>query len=159
MDFQRPSNIPSYADLCLKALAAAGLGEKVSLGGAFGLLHYLDYRPTYDVDAWWVPTTTAQERQRVIDAIAEALASVGEVHSRAWGDLVSIELLEGKRKTFSFQIAQRSAQLRPSAPLNWANSLLDSFDDLIASKMVALVERGVARRATFAMSMLSVTRG
>ena len=61
MDFQRPSNIPGYADLCLKALAAAGLGEKVSLGGAFGLLHYLDYRPTYDVAAWWVPTATAQE--------------------------------------------------------------------------------------------------
>ena len=145
MDFQRPSNIPGYADLCLKALAAAGLGEKVSLGGAFGLLHYLDYRPTYDVDAWWVPTATAQERQRVIGAIAEALASVGEVHTRAWGDVVSIELLEGKRKTFSFQIAQRSAQLRPSAPLTWANSLLDSFDDLIASKMVALVERGTPR--------------
>ena len=81
----------------------------------------------------------------MIGAISEALASVGEVHARAWGEVVSIELLEGKRKTFSFQIAQRSAQLRPSAPLNWANSLLDSFDDLIASKMVALVERGAPR--------------
>jgi hypothetical protein len=145
MDFQRPSNIPEHADLCLEAISEAGLSDRISLGGAFGLLHYLDYRPTYDVDACRAPTATAQERQRVIAAIAGALASVGEVRTRAWGDVVSIELLEGKRKAFSFQIAQRSAQLRPSAPLPWAKSLLDSFDDLIASKMVALVERGAPR--------------
>jgi len=145
MDFQRPSNIPDHADLCLKALSDAGLGEKISLGGAFGLLHYLDYRPTYDVDAWWAPTATVQERQRVIDTIAGALRPLGEVHTRAWGDVVSIELLEDKRKTLSFQIAQRAAQLQPSAPLPWANSLLDSLDDLVASKMVALVERGAPR--------------
>ena len=145
MDFQRPNNIPSHADRCLQAIADAGLGEKISLGGAFGLLHYLDYRSTYDVDAWWVPAATAQERQQVIGAIAGALAPLGEVRTRAWGDVVSIELLEGRRKVFSFQIAQRAAQLQPSAPLPWANSLLDSLDDLIASKMVALVERGAPR--------------
>ncbi len=61
------------------------------------------------------------------------------------GDVVSVELLEGKRKVFSFQIAHRSAQLQPSVPLPWANSLLDSFDDLVARKMVALIERGAPR--------------
>lgn len=54
-------------------------------------------------------------------------------------------MVEDKNKVFSFQIAHRSAQLQPSTPLPWANSLLDSFDDLIASKMVALVERGAPR--------------
>ena len=145
MDIQRPNNVPDHADLCLKAISEANLGDRISLGGAFGLLHYLDYRATYDVDAWWVTAATSQERQQVIDAVKKALAPLGEVRTRAWGDVVSIELVEGKRKTFSFQIAQRSAQLQPSEPLPWANSLLDSLDDLIASKMVALIERGAPR--------------
>jgi hypothetical protein len=29
---------------------------------ALGLLHYLDYRPTHDVDAWWVPEATSDGR-------------------------------------------------------------------------------------------------
>jgi len=145
MEFQRPSNVPEYADLCLKAISDAGLGDRISLGGAFGLLHYIDYRATYDVDAWWVPAATSLERQQVIEAVTNALGSLGAVRTRAWGDVVSIELVEGKRKVFSFQIAERSAQLQPSAPLPWADSWLDSLDDLIASKMVALVERGAPR--------------
>lgn len=145
MEFQRPINVPDHADLCLRAISDAGLGEKISLGGAFGLLHYLDYRATYDVDAWWVQAATSRERQQVIEAVKNALAPLGEVRTRAWGDVVSIELLDGKHKVFSFQIAERSAQLLPSEPLPWANSLLDSLDDLIASKMVALVERGAPR--------------
>ncbi|MBE2232593.1 MAG: nucleotidyl transferase AbiEii/AbiGii toxin family protein [Anaerolinea sp.] len=145
MDFQRPSNVPDHAELCLKAISDANLGDKISLGGAFGLLHYLDYRATYDVDAWWASSATSQERQMVIDAVIAALTPLGKVRTREWGDVVSIELGEGKRKVFSFQIAQRSAQLQPSTPLLWVDSLLDSLDDLIASKMVALVERGAPR--------------
>jgi hypothetical protein len=47
----RPSRISDYAALCLHTLVNNGLNDKISLGGAFGLLHYLDYRPTHDVDA------------------------------------------------------------------------------------------------------------
>ena len=36
-------------------------------------------------------------------------------------------------------------QLEPSNPLPWAEMGLDSFADLVASKMVALVERGAPR--------------
>jgi len=35
---QRPKHIPEYAEVCLQALATGELGEKISLGGAFGLL-------------------------------------------------------------------------------------------------------------------------
>jgi hypothetical protein len=58
---------------------------------------------------------------------------------------VSIELQQNQQIVFSFQIAQRSAQLQPSISADWAAILLDSFVDLIASKMVALVERGAPR--------------
>lgn len=37
---RRPTHLPAYAELCLTALAAQQLGDKLSLGGAFALLHY-----------------------------------------------------------------------------------------------------------------------
>ena len=137
--------MPDYTEPCLQALASQSLGKKISLGGAFGLLHYLDYRPTHDVDAWWVPSATSEDRERVIEVIEATLRPFGPVRRREWGDVVSIELLDEGKVTFSFQIAQRSAQLGPAALAPWTHVLLDSFPDLLASKMVALVERGAPR--------------
>ena len=64
---------------------------------------------------------------------------------RSWGDVTSIELASGSRTVFSFQIAQRSAQLEPSISAGWTDVQLDSLADLVASKMVALIERGAPR--------------
>lgn len=141
----RPTHLSDYAEACLQALAAEGLGNRISLGGALGLLHYLDYRPTHDADAWWDASATSEDRRRVIHVIETTLESFGPVRTRAWGDVVSVELLQERRAVFSFQIARRSAQLEPSAPIPWTDVLLDSFPDLVASKMVALVERGAPR--------------
>ncbi|MBL7199140.1 MAG: nucleotidyl transferase AbiEii/AbiGii toxin family protein [Anaerolineae bacterium] len=145
MQPSRPTHLSLYAEACLRSLVANELGDRISLGGAFGLLHYLDYRPTHDVDAWWVVSATAQERQFVIDTITTTLESFGQVRTRAWGDVVSVELSQEGRVAFSFQIASRSAQLEPPSFAPWADVLLDSFADLMASKMVALVERGAPR--------------
>ena len=145
MQPRRPSHLSDYAEACLQALAERGLGGKISVGGALGLLHYLDYRPTHDVDAWWDPSATAEDRRQVIQVIKTTLESFGQVKTRAWGDVVSVELMREGRTIFSFQIARRSAQLEPSAPAPWTSVLLDSFSDLVASKMVALVERGAPR--------------
>ncbi len=141
----RPSHVADYADICLQALAAHDLGEQISVGGAFGLLHYLDYRSTHDVDAWWQATTTPSERDQVVHTIEDALRVHGEVRKRLWGDVISIELRQQNRTSFSFQIAERSVQLQPSVPAPWVHVLLDSLPDLLASKMVALVERGAPR--------------
>jgi hypothetical protein len=108
---RRPEHTADYAEACLQALAAAGLGERISLGGAFGLLHYLDYRPTHDVDAWWDASATGEERRRVISVIQTTLEAFGAVSVRTWGDVVSVELTQEDRVVFSFQIARRSAQL------------------------------------------------
>ena len=140
-----PKNASEYAKLTLESLAAHHLGDKLSLGGAFGLLHYLDYRPTRHVDAWWLATTTAAEQEAVLTVIEEALSQYGEVRQRSWGDVASIELRQGQQVVFSFQIARRSAQLYPSTLAEWTDVLLDSLADVIASKMVALVERGAPR--------------
>lgn len=142
---RRPTNIPGYAETCLQTLVASGLNDKISLGGAFGLLHYLDYRATHDVDAWWDASATSQEKDQVVAALERALDPYGRVQRRTWGDVVSIELLQADITVFSFQIAQRSAQLLPSVSAIWIDVSLDSFPDLVASKMVALIERGAPR--------------
>jgi hypothetical protein len=142
---QRPTHLPEYSETCLQALVQAGLAEKISLGGALGLLHYLDYRSTHDVDAWWSEDVKGEERNRVVAVIEAALRPFGSVRTRSWGDVVSIELQREGRKVFSFQIARRSAQLEPSRRAPWIEVLLDSFPDLLAGKMVALVERGAPR--------------
>ncbi len=140
-----PTHIPIYAEECLRALVANGLNDKISLGGAFGLLHYLDYRPTHDVDAWWDPSATSEEKEQVIQVIEKTLNPYGEVRRRSWGDVVSIELVQSASTVFSFQIARRSVQLEPPVSATWIDVPLDSFPDLVASKMVALVERGAPR--------------
>jgi hypothetical protein len=134
-----------YAAACLQALAARGLGETISLGGALGLLHYLDYRPTHDVDAWWVASASAEDQRQVIRTIEATLQPLGTVQTRAWGDVISVELQRQGKTVFSFQVARRRAQLEPSTLVSWTAVLLDSLPDLLAGKMVAMVERGAPR--------------
>jgi hypothetical protein len=151
---KRPSQLSVYASSTLQALADEGLGHTISLGGALGLLHYLDYRATHDVDAWWSPSATMEERERVLQTIEESLRPFGDVRRRSWGDVVSVELKVSGKTIFSFQIASRSAQLAALERLPWADVALDSLADLIAGKMTALVERGAPRdfRDIYALS-------
>ncbi|MCG8460009.1 MAG: hypothetical protein MI919_27320 [Holophagales bacterium] len=95
--------------------------------------------------AWWAPQAGAADRERLVEVLRCALESAGAVKERAWGDVVSGELIDGDHRGFSFQIAQQSVQLRPSRKSPWDGVWIDSFDDLVASKMVALVERGAPR--------------
>lgn len=141
----KPQNLSHYALLCLDALSQSGLRDKLSLGGAVGLMHYLEYRSTHDVDAWWTSTAGQVERQQIGALIEATLAPFGEVRTRTWGDVTSIELRQEGKVVFSFQIADRSALLEPPRPSPWPGVLLDGLPDLVASKMVALVERGAPR--------------
>jgi hypothetical protein len=154
-----PAHTPEHARTVLLALSLSGLGEKISVGGGLGLLHHLDYRPTNDVDAWWVSSTTVEDQRRVIEAVEAALRPFGQVRQRAWGDVISVELLRENRVAFSFQIARRSAQLSPPTRAPWGDVLLDSFSDLVAGKMVALVERGAPRdfRDVYALCQAGLT--
>lgn len=143
---QRPTHLPENSEACLQALVERGLAAKISLGGALGLLHYLGYRPTRDVDDWWAEDVTAEEQHLGVAAIETALPLIRLGQDPGLGgDVVSIELEQEGRKVFSFQIARRLAQLEPSQRAPWVDVPLDSFPDLLASKMVALVERGTPR--------------
>ena len=142
---RRPRHLPDHSEMCLQALVDHGLAENISLGGALGLLHYLDYRATHDVDAWWTDTAAEADRRQVLHILEDVLRQAGEVKTRAWGDVASVELVRAGTTVFSFQIARRSAQLEPSRLAPWIRVPLDSLADLVASKMVALVERGAPR--------------
>jgi hypothetical protein len=141
----RPSHLSEYTEKTLAALSAAGLGHAISVGGALGLLHYLDYRTTHDVDAWWTPAAQEEDRKRVLATVEAALRPWGEVRTRKWGEVTSLELKKDGKTIFSFQIASRTVQLQPATTLPWSDVALDSLADLVASKMIALVERGAPR--------------
>ena len=143
---EKPRHMVQYAEACLKALATQGLGGKISLGGAIGLSYYLEYRPTHDVDAWWSSSAGDADRRKIVALLQETLIRFGTVRVRSWGDVVSVDLEIGGKVVFSFQIASRTAQLEEPTPAPWPpGMLLDSLQDLLAAKMVALVERGAPR--------------
>ncbi|MBN2117157.1 MAG: nucleotidyl transferase AbiEii/AbiGii toxin family protein [Anaerolineales bacterium] len=123
----------------------ANLANCISLGGALGLFHYLDYRPTHDVDAWWSDSVTEKQRQVVVQTLETALSAFGSVRIRSWGDVDSVELDREGKTVFSFQVAHRSVRLEEPVSAGWIDVPLDSLADLAASKMVALVERGAPR--------------
>ena len=107
---RQPRNLPEYALKCLETLVDAGLANRIILGGGVGLLHYLDFRPTVDLGAWWVKDSTEEDQNRILEIIERTLNQFGQVKKRAWGDVVSLELLQEGHKNFSFQIDNRSAQ-------------------------------------------------
>ena len=142
---KQPAHLSMYAKVCLEALVDAGLAKLISLGGAFGLFHYHDYRPTHDVDAWWNEDVTEAKKQEVVQVLHSTLERFGSVRVRAWGDLTSIELSQDGKTVFSFQIAFRSLRLEDLNAAGWIDVPLDSFEDLVSTKMNALVQRGAPR--------------
>lgn len=142
---QQPSHLSPYARACLDALVKAHLADRISLGGDLGLFHYLDYRPTHDVDAWWSESLKEAQKQAVVQTLETSLSNFGSVRVRAWGDVVSVELSQDGKTVFSFQIAARTLRLEEPISAGWIDVPLDSLADLVASKMNALVERGAPR--------------
>ncbi|MGA2975626.1 MAG: hypothetical protein ABSF77_09985 [Spirochaetia bacterium] len=97
MEPRLPQSISPYARLCFDAIAAKGLGRFLSIGGGFGLAHYMEYRDTHDIDAWWREPASEDTRARVIQTVVEALRSHGRVRTRSWGDVTSVKLEQASR--------------------------------------------------------------
>jgi hypothetical protein len=130
----------------MEGLAADGVGRHISIGGAFGLAHYHEYRSTHDVDAWWRDPVSREQELGVIGSLTRTLERFGPVRSREWGDVVSVELLRSGKTIFNFQVVRRSAQIDSPVEGLWPGGIaLDSLEELVAAKMVALVEHGAPR--------------
>ena len=80
--------------------------------GAIPLAHYLDYRDTFHLDAWWAVSPT-KPANALLDESMQAVTRRHEFACarRSWGETVSLELMDGPRKVFSLQIAPRDRYL------------------------------------------------
>ncbi len=121
-------------------------GRAVRPCGYFALKHYLDYRQTGDVDAWWRSRQDPHALAAARDAFSATAAEFGySVRERAWGETISIEAFDGANKAFSFQVSIRSVEITPPVASPWGRIPIETVDDNVASKMMALVERGAPR--------------
>ncbi len=141
-----PKTLNAYARELLDALAGHAEAIEIVLGGGVALSHYLEYRRTVDVDAWWRADSKPESR-RLIHTAMENLAAKHGMKSRVrtWGDTESYELLDGNKKKFSFQISTRTHYIDAPVAATWAPVLIETLRDNVASKMTALVERGAPR--------------
>ena len=143
MDPRKPEHPDPFAAAFLDRLKDRPEAEQFVLGGYFALKHYLDYRDTGDVDAWWRTRQDAQALAVAREVFAETAAEFGyTVRERTWGETVSLEALDGANKAFSFRAFLRSAELKRPIASPWGRFTMESFEDNIASKMMALVARG-----------------
>jgi hypothetical protein len=141
-----PQNLNPYARELLDALAGHPEASQIVLGGGVALSHYLEYRGTVDVDAWWRTDANRDTRDlahRLMEDLAERHGL--QFRLRRWGDTESYELLRDARKVFSFQISTRTRYLDPPQEGDWTPVMIETLRDNVASKMTALVERGAPR--------------
>lgn len=143
---RKPEHPDPFAAAFLQRLQDRPEAEQFVLGGGFALKHYLDYRTTADIDAWW----RAAPDPGALDAARAAFANVAgrfgySVRERASGTLTSIEALDGNRKVFSFQVALRDVEIEQPVPSPWGRFPIETMDENVAAKMNALVNRGAPR--------------
>lgn len=142
----KPAHLDPLAEKILARLAGRPEVSEIVLGGYFALQHYLDYRRTHDIDAWW--KTRANHSTEL--AIEEAMCSVAteealEFQKRTFGDTLSFEMLRANRRVFSFQIAVRSVELASPVDSPWPPMLIETLADNVGAKMNALADRGSPR--------------
>jgi hypothetical protein len=143
---RRPAQLHPWADEILRALASHPESHEIVLGGYFALQHFLDYRKTNDIDAWWRDRANPQTL-KVLRVVLEEFARryACTLQERQFGETYSFELAEQRNKVYSVQIAVRSTELEPPVPSLWPPIMIETLRDNIGAKMNALVERGAPR--------------
>lgn len=142
-------NIDPLAESVLAELSKHAGSEQIVLGGYFALRHHVDYRSTHDIDAWWKERADPHAEAAIRSAMQRVASGKGLLlNERRFGETVSFELSQGKRKVFSFQIAVRSVQIESPEASSWPPILIETLADNVASKMNALVDRGSPRDFT-----------
>jgi hypothetical protein len=143
---RKPEHPDPFAVAFLERLQDRPEAEQFVLGGGFALKHYLDYRSTADIDAWWRSGLDAGALNAAREAFADVAHRFGySVRERATGAMTSIEAVDGNRKVFSFQVAVRDIELEQPLRSPWGRFPIETADDNIAAKMNALVNRGAPR--------------
>ena len=148
-----PSNLNPFARELLELLRGQPAARHLILGGGVALSHYLEYRETVDVDAWWRQGLGGESREETLALLRPAMRELAARHGlecseREFGDTRSLELRRGKKKTFSFQVSRRDIELDPPRAAEWSPLWIETFRENLAAKMNALVNRGAPRDFT-----------
>lgn len=143
---KRPRQLDPLAAMVLDRLAGKPEASEIILGGYFALKHYLDYRATHDIDAWW-RIRASRAAEAAIEEVMSRMAVENGLgfEKRSFGDTSSFELVQERKRVFSFQIAVRSVELEPPIVSPWPPILIETLSDNIGAKMNALVDRGAPR--------------
>lgn len=143
---QPPDNLHPLSRELLESLVGHAEAAEIVIGGGVALSHYLPYRDTVDLDAWW-RTEPRADVLTLLESVMQSLAARHglEYRRRSWSETESLELLQGGRKQFSFQIARRTLALDDAIPSAWQPVRVETLRDNVASKMTALVQRGAPR--------------
>lgn len=141
-----PANLHPLSRQLLESLAGHEEAGEIVIGGGVALGHYLSYRDTVDLDAWWKSEPRA-DVLRFVESVMRTLATRHgfEYRRRSWGETESLELLRDGLKQFSFQISRRTRSLDDTLPSMWQPVGIETLRDNVASKMTALVQRGAPR--------------
>ena len=142
----RPRRLDPLAERVLSLLSARPEGDQIVLGGYLALQHYLDYRTTHDIDAWW-STRADSAAEKAIRQVMQQVAGEAQMalRERRFGDTLSFELVQEGQQRFSFQIAVRSIAVEEPQPSAWPPLRIETLADNIGAKMNALVNRGAPR--------------
>lgn len=135
----------------LRQLGSHEAAREIEIGGGICLWHYMPYRRTNDVDAWW--SEVLPESQAAIEQVMHEIATAsGLVLShRNQAAYQSWDLKQHDKTVFAFQIARKTRRLEPSVASPWGHLRLETLRENLGNKMTALVQRGAPR------DMLDVT--
>jgi len=117
-----PKSLSNFAKICLETLKSSHLGQFITRGGAVGWSLYHEFRTTKDVDAWWKPDASENDRQSVINLIKTTLENFGTVRIRRFGDVVSLDLRQqNKVILLHLNRVEKSRPLETIVDLNQRN--------------------------------------
>lgn len=146
----RPEDLDPLAAEILEGLSSQPSARTIVLGGYFALKHYLNYRQSKDIDAWWSQSSSLEERQAAVQLLRQVLEQVAnrnelELSERSSSTTLSLELKQGRETVFSVQIAARDIELDPPIVSPYPPIQIETLRDNIGAKMNALVNRGAPR--------------
>ncbi len=132
-----PERLHPFARALLESLAGHPEAAEIVIGGGVALSHYLEYRDTVDLDAWW----KTEPRADVLALLEETMRAIASrsglgYHRRSWGETESLELLRDGIKLFSFQISRRTLALDEAIPSRWQPVGIETLRDNVGDRSV-----------------------
>ncbi|MCC6446004.1 MAG: nucleotidyl transferase AbiEii/AbiGii toxin family protein [Armatimonadetes bacterium] len=147
----RPLNLTPLMEAVPEALRLEPAANRFILGGGVALKRYIDYRPTQDIDAWWIGGRDPEAVLHLRAALECVAARQGYAQTHRqfrMTDSFEFRHPDSGRKEFSFQISVRDLALDAARESLWPPLKVETLQDNIGSKMNALVNRGAPRDFT-----------